>query len=107
MLFTKGEKVSDEENEKYVIDDEVVVEKKGDKNNSKMTSSTKSINTYKIETDKIQKKINKRKIIKETIKNNGNVWENDVKRTACERGNNTGYIEEIDSSQSSNKSCRI
>ena len=107
MLFTKGEKVSDEENEKYVIDDEVVVEKRGDKNNSKMTSSTKSINTYKIETDTIQKKINKRKIIKETIKNNGNVWENDGKRTTCERGNNTGYIEEKDSSQSSNKSCRI
>ena len=107
MLFTKGEKVSDEENEKYVIDDEVVVEKRGDKNNSKMTSSTKSINTYKIETDKIQKKINKRKIIKETIKNNGNVWKNDGKRTTCERKNNTEYDKEKDSRTSSTKLCRM
>ena len=39
---------------------------RGIKNNSNITSLTKSIGMYKIKIDIIQDKINKRKIIKET-----------------------------------------
>ena len=51
----------------------------------------------KIQTDIIKKKINKRKISKETIISNGNVWKKDGKRTRCERKTNKGYHEEKDS----------
>ena len=74
MIFPRGEKESDEENEKYVIEEEVVIEKREDKNNSKMTSSTKSICTYKIQTDIVKKKMIKSKRSKETITSNGNIW---------------------------------
>ena len=100
-------KKSDEENEKYVIEDEVVIEKREDKNNSKMTSSTKSICTYKIQTDIVKKKINKRKGSKGTIISNGNVWKKDGKRTTCERKTNKGYHEEKDNRDRSNKYCRM
>ena len=55
MIFPRGEKESDEKNEKYVVEDEVVIEKREDKNNSKITSSTKSVCTYKIQTYIVKK----------------------------------------------------
>ena len=39
---------------KYVVKDDSVVEKRGNKNNSNMTSPTKRIGTYKIKIDIIQ-----------------------------------------------------
>ena len=48
MIIKDGKKESDEENEKYVVEDDAVVEKRENKNNSNMTSPTKRIGSYKI-----------------------------------------------------------
>ena len=45
---------SDEGIEKYVVENNVVGNQRGTKNNSKITSTTKSIYTYKIQTKIIQ-----------------------------------------------------
>ena len=81
------------------------MQKKGEK--SKIIVTTKRIGKYKIVTYIIQKKIKKRKRIKETIINNGNVWKKDGKRTTCERKHNTEYDKEKDSRTSSTKLCRM
>ena len=104
-IITEDDRESDEEIEKYVVDNNVVGNQRGTKNNSKITSTTNSICTHKIQIDIIKNKINKRKGIEETIISNGNVWKKDGKRTTCERKNNKGYHEEKDSRDSSNKSC--
>ena len=72
---------------------------------AKITLHIKIIGTYKIKTDIIQMKINKRKLIKETIINNDIVWKKYGKRTRCERKNNKEYNEEKDTFHSCNKSC--
>ena len=107
LIVPKGEKDCEEETEKYGIEDEGVNEKREDKNNSKITSSTKKICTNKIQKEIVQKKIKKRKRINEKIINNGNVWKKAGKRTKCERKNNTEYDKEKDSRTSSTKLCRM
>ena len=72
-----------------------------------MISPTKNIGKYKIVTDIIQKKIKKRKRIKETKINNGNVLKKDGKRDTCERKNNTEYDKEKGSRNSSTKLRRM
>ena len=56
MIMTEGDKESDEENKQYVVEDDVVVEKRRTKINTKITSLTKSIGTYKTKTDIIQER---------------------------------------------------
>ena len=60
-IIPDDDKESDEEIEKYVGDNNVVGNQRGTKNNSKIASTAKSICTYKIQTDIIQKKISSRK----------------------------------------------
>ena len=105
MIMTEGNKESDKENEKYVVEADVVVEKRGIKNNSNITSLTKSIGKYKTKIDIIQEKINKGKRIKETTISNGNVWKKDEQRNTCER--KKGSTKEKDSTHSTKKSCKI
>ena len=50
-ILQEGDKKSDEENENYVVENNVAGEQRGNKNISKITSTTKSICTYKIKTD--------------------------------------------------------
>ena len=85
MIMTEGDKESDEENEEYIVEADVVVGKRGIKNNSNITSLTKRIGKYETKTDIIQEKINEKKKIKETTINNGNVWKKDGQRNICER----------------------
>ena len=47
-IIQEDDKESDEEIEKYVVENNVVGNQRGTKNNSKITSTTKSIYTYKI-----------------------------------------------------------
>ena len=106
-IIPEGNRESDEESEKYAGEHNAVGNQRGTNNNNKLTSNTKSICKNKIQTDIMKKKINKRKITKETIISNVNVWKKDGKRTKCERKNSNGYHEGKDSRDSSNKSCRI
>ena len=71
--FNDDDRERDEEIEKNVYDNNVVEIQRGKKNNSKCTK--------KLQTEIIQKRIKKRKKIKETIISNSNVWKKDEKRT--------------------------
>ena len=55
---------TDEAIKKYVVGNNGVRNQRGPNNNSKITSTIKSICTHKIQTDIIQKKINKKKELK-------------------------------------------
>ena len=72
-ILNEDDRESDEEIEKYINDNNVVGIQRGIKYNSKCTK--------KLQTEIIQKRIKKRKKIKETIISNSNVWKKDEKRT--------------------------
>ena len=60
-IIQEDDTESDEAIKKYVVENIVVGNQRGTKNNSKIASTAKSICTYKIQTDIIQKKISSRK----------------------------------------------
>ena len=94
MVNTDGIEERDGGNNEYVVDKKgvSVAEKRRDiKNNSKIIATTKRIGKFKIVTDIIQKKIKKRKRIKETIINNGNIW----KKMGKERHTRENIIQNI------------
>ena len=79
------------ENEKDVVEANVAEKGEEIKNNNKTIAPTKSIGKYKMVTYIIQKEIKKRKIIKETIINNGNIW----KKMGNERHTRENIIQNI------------
>ena len=94
MVNTDRFEERDKENNEYVVDNKVVsvAEKRRDiKNNSKIIATTKRIGKHKIVADVIQKKIKKRKRIKEMIINNGNIW----KKMGKERHTRENIIQNI------------
>ena len=94
MVNTDGIEERDGGNNEYVVDKKgvSVAEKRRDiKNNSKIIATTKRIGKHKIVADVIHRKIKKRKRIKETIINNGNIW----KKMGKERHTRENIIQNI------------